>query len=210
MSSTNRGGKRRPHDAYNTPSWVTGLLLREVIGEGVLARKTVLDPGAGEGAILVEVLRREPRAVVRGIEIQPADVCVPHPDVSRVIERASFLAASVAPVDVVIMNPPFSLALEFTTKALEVAPVVYALLRHGFTRSAARWDFIEKHLACVNMLPQRPSFVVGEKSETDSCDYDWLCFTREKVAEKRVRLLSCLPREERKRWELPRGRSAAE
>src|SRR5690606_25517999 len=53
MSSTNRGGERRPLDAYYTPTELADAIVRRLVVDGMIERSRalrVLEPHAGEGA----------------------------------------------------------------------------------------------------------------------------------------------------------------
>lgn len=202
MSSTNRGGSRSPHDVYNTPPWVARLLLENAIGPGALVGRTVLDAGAGEGSLMLAVKTHEPLCRVIGVEVRDPDDCKPHPGVVGEYIRGDFLSCDLPAADVVIMNPPFRLGLEFVDRALTAAPCVYALMRHGFSRSSKRWQFVRDHLRAIYMLPQRPSFGRGEKADTDSCEYDWMLFERvlPRPGVFEARLLPLVGKEQRVRW----------
>ena len=52
MSATNRGAERRPHDFYATPPDITQQLTRWLHERELDDGGSVLDPAAGEGAIL--------------------------------------------------------------------------------------------------------------------------------------------------------------
>lgn len=75
----------------------------------------------------------------------------------------------------IVMNPPYSLALPFVAAALEVvrsqAGTVAALLRLGFLASRKRRDWWQSHPADVYVLSERPSFT-GD-GRTDATDYAW-------------------------------------
>ena len=165
MSSTNRGAKRVKNDFYETPSWCV-----EAILPHLPKYQTVLDPCAGQGAILRAFERHALR--LRAIEINPE------------LERVSTInwlcadALSESTLwqlpDLVLMNPPFSKAEAFVRRALDEVRgnngTVCALLRLGFLASKKRADFLRVNPPDVYVLSKRPSFN-GEG--TDSCDYGW-------------------------------------
>lgn len=167
MSSTNRGSARAADDFYRTPGWVTRAILPHL---DISSHDTVCDPCAGEGAILREIARGTPW----GIELDPerAHEC----DGVCSCRAGNALAPApwgVTAPDVVIMNPPFSLALEFCERALrEVVPggTVAALMRLAMVAGQKRAAFWKAHPADVYVLPRRPSFT---GHGTDSADYAW-------------------------------------
>lgn len=73
--------------------------------------------------------------------------------------------------DVIVTNPPYSLALEFISHALFVSPNVYMLLRLNFLASQKRSVWFRQHEpSALFVLSRRPSFTgIG----TDATDYAW-------------------------------------
>jgi hypothetical protein len=82
-------------------------------------------------------------------------------------------------VELVVMNPPFSLAQEFVERChLHIDPkghvgTIAVLLRLAFLASAKRREFRAKHPFDLYPLASRPSFTGGG---TDSADYAWYLF----------------------------------
>ncbi len=167
MTSTRLPRNETRPDFYPTPSNVTASIVPAIIADMPAVGRTpdVLDPCAGEGAILA-ALARSPvalRATFRGIEL----------DGPRVNEcRASFTCAHADALhiatdwgrpDVVVMNPPYSSALPFVQRAIAETAAhggsVFALLRLAFLESAGRVDFHRANPSDVFVLARRPSFV---------------------------------------------------
>lgn len=174
MSAAGRnlaGNERRPDDFYATPAWCTRLILPEL---RLVSCPIVLDPCAGEGAIL-NIVEKDlfDLDYTAGIEIDPARAaisCAQCADALTVEWRDS----NADRPDLVITNPPYKLALEFIAKALgEVAPggEVAMLLRLNFLGSQKRAGFLRANPPDVYILPKRPSFTgVG----TDATEYAWM------------------------------------
>ena len=75
--------------------------------------------------------------------------------------------------DLIITNPPYSLALEFIEKGLEVSDSSLWLVRLGFLASRKRKGFFTRNPPdTLLILSARPSFT-GD-GRTDSSDYCWL------------------------------------
>lgn len=173
MSSTHRGAERKPQDFYATPPETTRALVRWLDDHQVRVG-TALDPSAGDGALLRGILERyhcgtyayeicdERRAALAGfcsqVTIGDALTEIPRTDGQH---------------DLVIANPPYSLAREFITAYRYVGRTSAFLLRLGFlaSRSRAPW-WAEDPPAHVLVLPSRPSFTGDGKS--DSADYGWI------------------------------------
>lgn len=177
----NRSGKsaRRPLDFYPTPPPVTHALIDTT--DGVVDYTRVLDPAAGDGALLREI----PAEVRCAIEIDGAhraaleEVCT-WPSVPLIAD------ATVAqwPADVtVVANPPFGLLDTFWEKA------VHHRDRH---RRAAclfmpvAWWSAEKRRAYVEpdlivQLGWRPVFHLGKAgpAHKGAQDFIWSCLLPE-------------------------------
>lgn len=170
MSSTNRGGQRHPDDFYATPAWCTRAILPHVLTSEA---RRVLDPACGEGAIL-DVVAGASRAMVYGLEADPARAATARGR-GFDVECCDALTLPGWAADVIVMNPPFSLALEFVQRALcQRGATVAALLRLAFLASQRRAAFWRAHPADVYVLPKRPSFTGDGRS--DSADYMWAVF----------------------------------
>lgn len=170
MSSTNRGATRPDGDFYRTPEWCVKKILP------ALPNGSVLDPCAGDGAILRAV--DGIHAPLSGIEINP-ELCVGAQCIGTFIEEKDALLDSTnwGRPNLVLMNPPFGLALEFVRKAIEVQKphggTVAALLRMAFVAGKARGAFWDGNPGDMHVLSRRPSFT---GHGTDSCDYAWFVF----------------------------------
>lgn len=169
MSSTNRGGKRSEADFYATPGWVTRAILPHVPIDGLVL--------CGDGAMMHELVLAGAGRVV-GVEIDAGRAHTAAARVSAVVHHADFLSAPVAlrfgPWDLIITNPPFSLAQRFVERALadvRVGGTVAMLLRLAFLERQARAPFHRAHPSDVYVLPKRPSF--SADGATDSSAYAW-------------------------------------
>jgi hypothetical protein len=106
----------------------------------------VWEPACGDGAI-VNVMRNA------GHSVFASDV------VDRGCPRSTvqdFFAATKRTADVIVTNPPFSMAQEFVDAALERAPKVIMLLRLAFLESGTRMQwFKDGPLARVHIASRR-------------------------------------------------------
>lgn len=165
MSVTGHNPVRRADDFYATPSWCTRAILKHLP-----SFKVALDPCAGDGAIVKELRTVYGRLVrVEGIELDRERATVADAE-----HRDALLSEPWPRADLVITNPPYSLAMEFVERALaEVVPggTLAMLLRLGWLSSQKRATFLREHTPSVYVLPRRPSFTgLG----TDSADYAWM------------------------------------
>lgn len=189
MSATGRSDVRLKNDAYYTPAWCVHALLREVR----LPPGRWLEPAAGEGAIIRAVTE-----VMDGVEWYAAEVrkeackvlySLDVPTEERDWLKPLSIVYGLEPrVDVVITNPPYSLAMEFIQRAFKVTngPVVM-LLRLPFLASQKRAAFFREHAPDIYILPKRPSFT---SKGSDATDYAWFVWpSRIPRAEGRVKVL---------------------
>jgi len=159
---------RHPDDYYRTPHWCTQALL-DYYGTPT----NVLDPCCGDGGIL-EVCHQANR---RGVEIdaERARMAVG----LGTVECGDWLSDDheISWSQTIVMNPPFKLAMEFLTKAIESeAAAVYALLRLGYLGSQRRCAWWRAHPPTgVLVLSTRPSFTFDGK--TDGTEYAWFSWT---------------------------------
>lgn len=168
MSSTNRGGKRSPADYYPTPAWCVHRLLDERL---FLPGKHWHEPCAGDGAIIRAVNERR-EVEWSATELREECRADLEPLTPRGLTIGDFTQAAYPPAkyDVIITNPPFSIARQIIEASLERALVVVALLRLNFLASEKRADLMRTNAPDVYVLPNRPSFT-GEG--TDSIEYAW-------------------------------------
>jgi len=153
MSSTNRGAIRSPRDFYATPHYTVASLL-SVLDTERLSKMTFGEPCRGTGAIADKI-------------------SAAHHHYAEISEGIDYLITPMA-ADIIITNPPFSLALEFLQKSLREAQTVIYLLRLNFLGSQARHEFWKRNRPShVLVLSKRPSFCGGG---SDSTEYAWFCW----------------------------------
>jgi len=195
MSSTGRKTKRVEHDFYPTPNWCMDRLYEAL----PLPDGKWLDPAAGDGAFL-----KNKNVNWTALEIQPKfrqDLEVLAGANNVIIE--SYLTAQLLPIyNVIITNPPFSLALEFIKRSIELKPkFVIMLLRLNFLGSLERSDYLREHMPDIYVLPNRPSF--NGKGKTDSIEYAWFVWSYDKQYGKsstgNIKLLADTPAKDRKK-----------
>lgn len=203
MSSTKRGGQRSEADNYPTPEWVPHRLLEDEFAKQHLPGGRWLEPGAGDGAIVLSVNKVRSDIVWTALEYRE--------ECRGVLEKAVGLNGTVLIEDyivppentqlatdyaVAIGNPPFHLAGEFIARSLVVARVVVLLLRVNYLASGQRSTFMREYTPDVYVLPNRPSFRgVG----TDSPEYAWFMWTQSRPRPcGGLRILDTTPKEVRK------------
>lgn len=190
MSATTLPRNETRLDFYRTPAWATEAIvpvLRSALNrrdrsQGRIPKPdtwTILDAGAGDGAILSVVAASFPESLVFGVEIDPRHAtCTTPPEITRGDFLADEWRADDDDIDAIVMNPPFSQAREFVERGLElVRPrngVVLALLRLNWLAGLTRAEFHRANPSDVYVLPRRPSFT--DDGRTDASEYAWLVF----------------------------------
>lgn len=177
MSATGRSDPqkyvRNKHDFFETPAWVTRAILNHLP-----TFPRVLDPGCGSGAILNEVRKfydeRGIKGEFTGIDVQRI-AKLGGQDVQFVCSDYLSSGVTFGAVDLVICNPPYSLAKEFVERSFShVVPrggTVAMLLRLNWLASRSRSEWHKAHPSDVYVLPKRPSFTPDGK--TDATEYAW-------------------------------------
>jgi hypothetical protein len=146
---------RPEHDFYQTPEWAIEALLRRLAR--FMTPRSILEPAAGNGALLGPLRRTWPDATVDAFDIAPQH--------EAVIKRAFWFDDTPQRYDLVITNPPFSHAMEFVQYGLSrLAPGGYNvdLLRLAFLESEERSPFFRRNEPDVFVLSARPSFRNGQ------------------------------------------------
>ena len=94
-----------------------------------------------------------------------------------------YLTTTYGKFDLIITNPPFSLAKEFLEKSIKEADCVCYLLRLNFLGSQKRKPFWEDISTPDELLvlSKRPSFT---GKGTDATDYAWFCWDKNNTAKK--------------------------
>lgn len=173
-------GGRESHDHYPTPRWCTELLFEHAykVSDGYWPTvRSVLDPAAGEGAIL-DVARE------RGFSTYGLELDLVRAEAARArghqMGTGDALECSWPRVDVVVANPPYTLAEAFVRKALEWRHCrmsecrIYTLLRLSFLEpTSTRRELLGAYCPNVLILPRRPAF---DGRGTDSITSAWLCW----------------------------------
>lgn len=161
---------------FATPTWsiecfITSSLLK-------LPGGVWIEPCAGTGQIVKTVNEFRSDIQWRLFEIQekfrPELELLHRPGIDT-LEFGSFLHLCenwTGPrADVLIMNPPFSLTMQFILAAMKLAKWVVCLQRKGFFGTQVRGPWLRAYCPDDYTLWRRASFLSGGK--TDSTEYSW-------------------------------------
>ncbi len=188
MSSTNRGAERQEDDFYETPAWAVDAVLQRL--GPPLAGKWILEPSAGRGAIVRGLLAYGASPYrLAACELDSAryhHLYNQHPEIGHSHGDFADYARTGARYDLIVMNPPFSLAeqhIRLACSLLAPGGTVAALVRLAFlaesqTRAGFRRDLPHDRLELV----KRPSFTAEVLSW--ATDADLLAMVTDKDREK--------------------------
>jgi len=185
MSSLNRGTVRNAEDYYITPHWLIEDFLAAFAENNVLAcspdeNPLVLDPSAG-GCDKYEM--SYPTVLEKhGFNVESWDI---REDSRANLKGVNFLnvpSALLPKYDMIITNPPFNVAQEFTEHALEIVKedgLVIMLQRLNWLGSQKRKAMWQKlPLAAIYVHSKRPGFDPAKPSKADSTEYAHFVFCK--------------------------------
>ena len=207
MSATNRKAKnpknkteREENDFYPTPEWTVHRFLEKT--DGRLPGGLWLEPCAGEGAIISAV--RSSKSARRHVPFHAVEL--QERFIENLLELPGVYKATSCNfldwkwlestngqrserADVIITNPPYTLAYDMVKHALKQADAVCMLLRINFLASELRCEWMQEHTPDIFVLPNRPSF---RGKGTDACEYAW--FLWDKHSNGKITILNSTPK----------------
>lgn len=186
MSATNRGCERKTYDFYATPPETVRAFLANF--DGISSGDRILEPSAGNGQI-VKVLREggyDNR--IDAVELRPEERGTLEALADNVTIGSFFDYEPDCGYDVIIGNPPYSLALDFINKSLELlhpGGLLIFLLRTNFLESEKRFKWWQEHpLSGLYTLHKRPKIVKAVKGYGRYTDDSYaIARTREELLE---------------------------
>lgn len=122
MSQRDSGYERKERDLYETPEWVTEVIVPEIRAR-LQPLGTVYEPAAGSGKMVA--------VLAKSFEIEADDIS----------EGRDFLECRGFGMEAIVTNPPYELAQEFIEHALwltEARGMVAMLLRTDFDHAKTR------------------------------------------------------------------------
>jgi hypothetical protein len=205
MSATGRSDVRIDKDSYPTPTYTVDRFLDDYYP--YLPQGYWLDPCAGDGAIIRAVTawyrkRGLPSPIWHAVEIR--EECTA--SLTQVLEETGSPGVKGWITDflkwtpehgynVILTNPPYSLALEFIQASMKLAPIVIMLLRVNFLGSEERAEWFRQCPPDLKVLPNRPIFVSGQG---DMTEYAWFVWTAPWVRPAgSIKVLGSTPKSER-------------
>lgn len=179
MSATNRGTERKAYDFYATPIECVNAILDALppFGNDLF----ILEPSAGNGNVIKALRDRNIDAVdIEAIEIREDE----RENLEKLADTVTIgdflqIETEYREYDVIIGNPPYSMAQEFIDKCLDLlAPggKLIFLLRTNFLESDKRFKWWQDKIpAGLYTLHKRPSFT---GKGTDATSYSWFVWER--------------------------------
>lgn len=164
---------RKAADKYYTPDELARFIVRRTLSEAPKDLK-ILEPSAGGGAFL-RALTDDGFTDIIGVEpfreqaIWPENVAWWKYQIENCDSSCGF--------DIIIGNPPYSLAQQHVEKCLELlAPggMLVFLLRLAFLETKKRAPFWKENPCFhVDVLSERPSFTWSWKCKKEDCEHGW-------------------------------------
>lgn len=158
-------------DFYPTPGYVTRGFLDDIFARTMRpAPAKILEPCAGDGAMVHELRRTWPSAQLDAFDVQPQDQ-----GREGIEQRAFWFDEEPGGYDLVFTNPPFSLALQFAQYCLAKrnhGGTVVLLLPMAFWESRERFEFNRMNMPHhVYPLHERISFTKDGKTDSRQCGW---------------------------------------
>jgi len=198
MSSTGRKPKTTDtgDEFYPTPRWTIQALMESPAGRE-LPGGLWIEPCAGTGRIvdtingcrkdvswLISELHDQFDSFLKPLARPGRDFLNPYGDFVHGPWPHGF-------AEVLIMNPPFSLTMDFVLEAMKRAMWVVCLQRQGWFGTKGRSPWLINHCPDIRQLPERPSF--RPDGSTDSCEYCWFIWPPNSAAHRSEGTVSMLP-----------------
>lgn len=188
MSATNRGAVRNKADFYATPLETVYSLLDNY--DGIKPTDLILEPSAGNGNIILGLRNRGYKNHITAIELR-AEEENNLLNLSNAVGIYNFLEkGSPIKYDVIIGNPPYSLAQEFIDKSLSLLTPggrLIFLLRTNFLESKKRFIWWQDKIPSrLYVLSKRPSFT---GKGTDATSYSWFIWERHGNAKQIIKII---------------------
>jgi tRNA1(Val) A37 N6-methylase TrmN6 len=177
MSATNRGAVRRESDFYATPLESIYSFLDNYCD--IKPTDHILEPSAGNGAVLNALRTRGFHNKITAVELREEEKDL-YFFADEVIYCDFLTMETDRRYDVIIGNPPYSLAQEFIDKSLSLLSPggrLIFLLRTNFLESEKRFKWWQDKIPSgLYTLHKRPSFT---GKGTDATSYSWFVWKRQ-------------------------------
>lgn len=165
MSCTNRGAVRATADFYPTP-----LSAFDVLIPFLDRTRHHWEPACGDGRLVLQMR-------MHGIRADGADL-----EQDALLKGRIDYLKDTTQYDVVLTNPPYSLAQEFIEHGLAHSKEMWLLLRLNFLGSIKRggWWMHGRNPNALFILTQRPRFAKNKhgKIGSDGTEYAWFYWGR--------------------------------
>jgi 16S rRNA G1207 methylase RsmC len=167
-------------DDFPTPNDVIDQCLSKIVRP---TYRMVLEPAAGDGRICKALKEKVPTALIHAVEIQQKHKEALEKVCNNVTIGDFLTRDNLGLYDLIITNPPYSMAEEYVHKCLrclEPYGQLVLLLRLGFLESQGRWkrlwSVVDNRPSKVCVLAKRPSF--SGDGATDATAYCWMVWDK--------------------------------
>lgn len=165
----------RKNDLYETPPCATRALIPFLDRD-----QLIWEPACGPGAIVREL--RDAGFVVHATDLVDYGLEGSHSGVDFLMERPGLFWP-----DVIVTNPPFKLADEFTRHALTLASTVWIFQRLNWLEGVKRADLMDRHLDHILLGRERLPMMhrdgwEGPKLGASAMPFAWFRFEAERPA----------------------------
>jgi predicted rRNA methylase YqxC with S4 and FtsJ domains len=164
------------HEVYRTPEWVYSTFCKKF--PALVTAKSCLDPTAGDGRFVKYLLQNG--HINKGFCVDILKPKKPFPCRGKVLDFFKFKTNK--KFNLIITNPPFSLAEKILYKAAKLLKTngkIILLLRLGFLASKKRKNLHKKmNLSHVIVLGKRPIWEIDgvTKNKPDNSDYAFFIY----------------------------------
>ncbi len=188
MSATNRGSKRVEADFYATPLETVYSFLDNY--DGIKKSDNILEPSAGNGNIIQALRNRGYNNFIDAVELRKEERYNLMGKADRVGIFNYLIETIPHKYDVIIGNPPYSLAQEFIDKSLSLLNPggrLIFLLRTNFLESSKRFEWWQDKLPTgLYTLHKRPSFT---GKGTDATSYSWFVWENRQTDKQTIKVI---------------------
>ena len=175
ISATNRGSKRVESDFYSTPHGC----IDDFLNNHKLQHGDILEPSAGNGNIVKAIRDKGYKNHITSLELRREERGMLNKYSDKVIIDDFLTWKAGKRYKTIIGNPPYSLALDFIKKSLDLLDddgELIFLLRTALLESKKRYNFWQKNpVNKLYVVSNRPSFT-GKGS--DATSYSWFVWKK--------------------------------
>lgn len=161
-------------DFYETPGYTTRAILPTIMQRDPHRKLMILDPFAGNGAILATILDAYPFESVSGIELSDARAEACRKRGIPCITADTLSVASHGVPQLVVTNPPYPIATEAVRAGIALAggaPAFFLMPFSFRSPKKRRADLFREKRPNLHLLADRPSFCKSVTCTNRACSW---------------------------------------